>query len=108
MNPLRGLSDVIARWRLRRIAKRRIREMLPRDNVREGARARIFLCVLLPISGRPGLPESVLPSQLGDRLFGTARLQPKKRLQHAVPEESAAMDGGFWRRGGGERQWRLP
>jgi hypothetical protein len=31
MNPLRGLSAVIARWRLRRIAKRRIGEMLRRD-----------------------------------------------------------------------------
>jgi len=32
MNALRALSDVIARWRLRRIAKRRLREMFRRDS----------------------------------------------------------------------------
>ena len=29
-------------------------------------------------------PDSILPCQLGDGLFGTARLQPEKRLQLAV------------------------
>jgi hypothetical protein len=32
MNALRGLSAVIARWRLRRIVKRRVREMLRRGS----------------------------------------------------------------------------
>src|SRR5881628_3595018 len=36
MNALRALSAVIARWRLRRIAKRRLRDILRRDNVRQG------------------------------------------------------------------------
>jgi hypothetical protein len=30
MNPIHGLFDAIARWRIRRIASRRIREMFPR------------------------------------------------------------------------------
>jgi hypothetical protein len=33
-------------------------------------------------------PESILPCQLGDRLFGTARLQPEKRLQLAVLQDA--------------------
>ena len=38
MNALRGLSAVIARWRLRWITKRRLREMLRRDDIiRAGA-----------------------------------------------------------------------
>ena len=34
-------------------------------------------------------PDSVLPCQLGDRLFGATRLQPEKRLQLAVLEDAA-------------------
>ena len=33
-------------------------------------------------------PDTVLPCQLGDRLFGTARLQPEKRLQLAVLQDA--------------------
>jgi hypothetical protein len=33
-------------------------------------------------------PDSVLPCQLGDRLFGATRLQPEKRLQLAVLEDA--------------------
>jgi len=33
-------------------------------------------------------PDSVLPCQLGDRLFGTARLQPEKRLQLAALQDA--------------------
>jgi hypothetical protein len=33
-------------------------------------------------------PESILPVQLGDRLFGTAKVQPEKRLQLAVLQEA--------------------
>jgi hypothetical protein len=37
----------------------------------------------------PGLePESLLPCQFGDRLFGAARLQPEKRLQLAVLQDA--------------------
>jgi hypothetical protein len=35
-------------------------------------------------------PESVLPCQLRDRLFGTAALQPEKRLQLAVLQNALA------------------
>jgi hypothetical protein len=35
-------------------------------------------------------PESVLPCQLGDRLLGTAALQPEKRLQLAVLQDALA------------------
>ena len=38
MNALRRSSAVLARWRLRRIAKRGLREMLRRDDMRPGAR----------------------------------------------------------------------
>ena len=34
------------------------------------------------------VPDSVLPSQLGDGPFGGARLQPEKRLQLAVLEDA--------------------
>ena len=34
-------------------------------------------------------PDSVLPCQLDDRLFGATRLQPEKRLQLAVLEDAA-------------------
>ncbi|TMB20564.1 MAG: hypothetical protein E6J59_08195 [Deltaproteobacteria bacterium] len=33
-------------------------------------------------------PETVLPCQLGDALFDTARLQPEKRLQLAVLQDA--------------------
>ena len=33
-------------------------------------------------------PDIVLPCQLGDGLFGAARLQPEKRLQLAVLEDA--------------------
>jgi hypothetical protein len=33
-------------------------------------------------------PESILPCQFGDRLFGMARLQPEKRLQLAVLQDA--------------------
>ena len=33
-------------------------------------------------------PDSILPCQLGDRLFGATRLQPEKRLQLAVLEDA--------------------
>src|SRR5262245_38513476 len=33
-------------------------------------------------------PESILPCQLGDSLFGMARLQPEKRLQLAVLQDA--------------------
>jgi len=33
-------------------------------------------------------PDSVLPCQLDDRLFGATRLQPEKRLQLAVLEDA--------------------
>lgn len=33
-------------------------------------------------------PDSVLPCQMGDRLFGATRLQPEKRLQLAVLEDA--------------------
>jgi hypothetical protein len=33
-------------------------------------------------------PDILLPSQLGDGLFGAARLQPEKRLQLAVLEDA--------------------
>ncbi len=33
-------------------------------------------------------PDSVLPCQLGDALFGAARLQPEKRLQLAVLQDA--------------------
>jgi hypothetical protein len=35
--------------------------------------------------------DSVLPCQLGDRLFGATRLQPEKRLQLAVLEDAVLM-----------------
>jgi hypothetical protein len=41
------------------------------------------------ILGEAGVqPESILPCQLGDRLFGAARLQPEKRLQLAVLQDA--------------------
>lgn len=45
-------------------------------------------------------PEIVLPSQLGDRPFGTARLQPEKRLQLAVLQDAILT---FHRLAGNER-----
>jgi hypothetical protein len=33
-------------------------------------------------------PESILPVQLGDRLFGTAKVQPEKRLQLAALQDA--------------------
>src|SRR5438034_7464347 len=33
-------------------------------------------------------PDILLPCQLGDRLFGAARLQPEKRLQLAVLQDA--------------------
>ena len=51
------------------------------------------------------VPDSVLPSQLGDGPFGGARLQPEKRLQLAVLEDAvltfercAGVDGARPRR----------
>jgi hypothetical protein len=44
-------------------------------------------------------PDSVLPCQLGDRLFGATRLQPEKRLQLAVLEDAVLT---FHRCAGGE------
>src|SRR5207244_732445 len=41
MNVLRGLSAVIARWRLRWITKRRLREMLRRDDIIRGESPRL-------------------------------------------------------------------
>ena len=36
-------------------------------------------------------PDAILPAQLGDRLFGMARLQPEKRLQLAVLQDALLM-----------------
>lgn len=44
-------------------------------------------------------PDSVLPCQFDDRLFGATRLQPEKRLQLAVLEDAVLT---FHRCGGGE------
>ena len=46
-------------------------------------------------------PDSVLPSQFNDRLFGAARTQPEKRLQLAVLADAVAT---FRRSVGGDRR----
>jgi len=93
VKPIRILLDLLARRRLRRIAARRIREMLaaPDSGRRLGypaaRRVETMESVLRVRDDRSDAelePDILLPSQLGDGLFGGARLQPEKRLQLAV------------------------
>src|SRR2546426_10377944 len=88
MKPIRRLLDLMARRRLRRTAARRIREMLAAAD--SGRRLGSFRCKevetmesLLRVSDDRSeaqlQPDILLPCQLGDGLFGGARLQPEKR-----------------------------